>query len=98
MTDFLERRCHKRVRLFLRADLAGREAAVRDISLGGVGLDATSGSLFAPGQSVDLELVLGEERVRVPGEIVIGHGGTGVRFTRLDQQALTKILHVVASA
>ncbi|MBI3204735.1 MAG: PilZ domain-containing protein [Myxococcales bacterium] len=94
------RRAHLRVSLAARARLSfdGRAATVqmRDLSMGGLG--SVEPPAFAPGSPVDVELELDGERVVAPGEIVPRDGGFGVRFTRLDQAALTRILDAVARA
>lgn len=95
-----ERRAHRRVALAARAELTGggkpERVDARDISMGGLGLAGSVG--FAPGTQVHVEIEVGGQRILTPGEILVRDGGTGVRFTRLSQYALTRILHVVSRA
>jgi hypothetical protein len=92
------RRAHARVSLaaWARLSLDGREATVQvsDLSMGGLG--SGEPPAFEPGSQVDVELDLEGERVRAPGEIVPRAQGFGVRFTCLDQRALTRILDAVS--
>ena len=96
-----ERRLHRRVRLKARAELddgsSVQPGRCVDLSIGGLSIASSalpeSGALVR----VSVERAPGQW-VQTVGQVVrTGAGVTGVRFTRLDQRALTSIFSRVAA-
>lgn len=96
-----ERRLHRRVQLKARAELddgaSVQPGRCVDLSIGGLSIATSALPESGATVRVNVELAPGQW-VQTVGEVVRSRAGlTGVRFTRLDQRALTSIFSRVAA-